>query len=90
MAFRAGFTVTRADLAKASGAVKGDVTPATKVLHFVHKGSYATLRDDYALLMDHVGKEGLALGAPSWEVYLNDPSTTAADDLITECFVALA
>lgn len=88
--FRAGFVVDRADLDKADGAVKGDVTPAGRVVHFTHKGPYSELRTSYGKLMEYMGAEGLAMGAPTWELYVNDPDETPEDELITEIYVSLA
>ncbi len=89
MAFRAGFTVAQADLDKTGGEVKGDVTPAGHALHFTHIGAYATLRDDYELMMQQLEEHGMALGAPSWELYLNDPSETPEHELRTEIYSML-
>lgn len=89
MAFRAGFDIARDDMDKAESNVFADVTPAGRVLHFTHEGSYATLRDDYDLMMKHVGETGLELSVPTWEVYLNDPAEVAEEDLRTEIYSAL-
>jgi effector-binding domain-containing protein len=35
-------------------------------------------------------KEGLTLGAPTWEVYVNDPDSTPEEELRTEIYVSLA
>jgi effector-binding domain-containing protein len=90
ISFRAGFTIAAADMAKASGDVKADVTPACKVLHFVHKGPYETLRAAYGDMMQYMEHEKISFAAPTWEVYLNDPSQVKPEDLLTEVFVALA
>jgi len=90
MSFRAGFAIGKADMDKAAGDVMADVTPAGRVLHFTHVGPYATLRDDYALMMAHIEAEGLKIGAPTWEVYVNGPDTTPEAELITEVYSALA
>jgi effector-binding domain-containing protein len=90
MTFRSGFTVDREDMAKAGDEVKSDVTPAGNALHFVHKGSYSTLRDDYGLMMQHLKDNSLQAGVPGWEFYMNDPSKTPEDELLTECYLALA
>jgi effector-binding domain-containing protein len=90
LSFRAGFIVAQSDLGRSADPVKADVTPAVKVIRFVHKGSYSTLRDDYARMMDYAKKNGLVISAPTWEVYLNDPETVPEADLLTEVFVALA
>lgn len=89
MTFRAGFVVDRADLRKASGGIGGDVTPSGRVLHFVHKGSYRTLRDDYDLMMQHLESIGRTPAAPTWEVYLNGPDDVPEEELLTEVFCVL-
>lgn len=90
LVFRSGFTIAREDMIKASGDIKADVTPAASAVHFVHKGSYATLRDDYELMMAHIMSNNLKMGVPTWELYLNDPSTTPEEELVTECYPSLA
>ena len=90
MRFRAGFAVAHKDMAKADGTVLADVTPAGRVLHFVHRGSYSTLRDDYGLLMQYATDHGLEIAAPGWEFYLNDPNMVPEKDLVTEAYVSLA
>jgi effector-binding domain-containing protein len=89
MTFRAGFTVNRADMAKAQGAVSGDVTPAGEVLYFQHKGSYSTLRDDYDLMMQHLKTLGREMGTPAWEVYLNAPDQVPEAELLTDVFLVI-
>ncbi|MBN9669583.1 GyrI-like domain-containing protein [Roseibium aggregatum] len=87
--FRAGFTVSREDMAKARAGVEADVTPAGEVLHFVHKGPYSTLRDDYGLMMAHIVEIGREISAPTWEVYLNDPTRVPEEELLTEVYSVL-
>ena len=89
MTFRAGFTVSRADMAKAQGGVEGDVTPAGEVLHFQHRGSYATLRDDYDLMMKHITTLGREMGTPAWEIYLNSPDQVPESELLTDVYMVL-
>ncbi|MCI5073654.1 GyrI-like domain-containing protein [Oricola sp.] len=88
--FRVGFFVSAEDAKKASGAVKGDVTPAGRVVHFTHHGSYAKLSESYGALMVWLEQEGLPLGSPTWEVYTNGPETVPEDQLVTEIYVGLA
>lgn len=90
MTFRSGFAVAADDMSKAADGVSADVLPAGRVLHFVHKGAYATLRDDYGLMMEHLKSEGLQIGAPTWEIYVNDPAEVPEEELLTEIYVALA
>lgn len=89
MSFRAGFTVSPDAAAKAEGAVKSAVTPAGRVLTFTHIGPYSGLSDSYGLMMDYMAKNGLEIGAPTWEVYVDDPQVTPPKELKTEVFVSL-
>lgn len=89
MDFRAGFIVRREEMARAAGNIKADVTPAGQALHFVHQGSYATLRDDYAAMMQHVSGIGREVGAPTWEIYPNDPGQVPEAELLTEVYSML-
>ncbi len=88
--FRAGFIVARDDMAAAQGPVKADVTPGARVLHFTLTGGYDGLRPAYAEMMAHMEAEGLRYAAPTWEIYANDPSAVPPDQLVTECYQALA
>lgn len=90
MNFRAGFTVAHEDMSKIEGNVKADVIPHGRTLHFTHKGSYATLRNDYALMMEYLKDSNLEMRIPTWELYVNDPGQTPEAGLITECYTALA
>ncbi len=90
MTFRAGFSVLPEDLAKAEGTVKADVTPAGKVLSFVHTGPYSELRNSYGEMMTYAERNGLKIRAPAWEVYVNDPATVPEEELRTDVFVSLA
>jgi effector-binding domain-containing protein len=90
MTFRAGVFVVEADTAAATDEVKAGRTPGGEVLHFTHIGPYATLRDSYGTMMAHCEREGLKIGAPTWEVYVDDPETTPEHRLRTEVYVALA
>jgi len=87
--FRAGCIIAPQDASKAEGEVKADVIPAADVIYFQHKGAYATLRDDYALMMQHVARLGREIGAPTWEVYLNDPAQVAEAELLTDVYSTL-
>lgn len=90
LAFRAGAFVTADSTRAAQDKVKADTTPGGRVLHFTHVGPYATLRDSYAAMMRHCAMEGIRIGAPTWEVYVDDPDTTPLTRLRTEVYVALA
>lgn len=88
MTFRAGFSVSPDDAAKAEGAVKAATTPAGRVLTFTHVGPYAELRNSYAKMMTYMDSNGMKPAAPSWEIYVNDPATTPSDKLETKVFVS--
>ena len=89
MTFRAGFSVSEDDLAKAKGTVRADKTPAGKVLTFTHVGPYTGLRDSYGKLMEYIAANGLNLGAPTWEVYVNSPEEVDESELRTDIFATL-
>lgn len=89
MEFRAGFIIARDDMGKADGAVQADVTPAGRAVHGTHTGSYAKLRDSYGQMHGFVTAEGLTFVAPTWEVYMNDPSSVPEDELVTELYQAI-
>lgn len=91
MHFRAGFIVSRGDVDAAEGEVRGDVLPAGEVLHFVHRGPYARLRDSYTDMMAHLEAHSLAIAAPTVEIYRNSPETVdSEEDLETDVYVAVS
>ncbi|MBD1545298.1 GyrI-like domain-containing protein [Roseibium aggregatum] len=90
MTFRSGFSVESEAEASAEDPTRYATTPAGQILHFRHTGPYSKLRDSYGQMMAHVEKEGIRIGAPTWEVYLNDPTKTPEDELLTDVFVSLA
>ena len=89
--FRAGVSVSAEDAKSQSGSVKADVLPAGEVLHFTHVGPYSTLRDSYGEMMDYLAENKLNVGAPTWEVYVDDPAAgIPEEELRTEVYVTLA
>lgn len=88
--FRAGFFVSAEDAKKAQGEIKAGLTPAGRVVNFVHTGPYTTLGESYQAMMGWMQQQGLELGAPTWEVYIDDPDSVPQDKLRTDIFVALA
>lgn len=89
MTFRTAKTVPLAQAKTAAGPVSSDLIPAGRALFFVHVGPYATLRDSYEKAMAHMQAQGLTLGAPTWEVYVDDPMVTPEDTLRTEVYLTL-
>ena len=90
MTFRAGFLVSDEDAAKAEGEVKAGALPAGEVLNFIHRGPYTNLRHSYGEMMKYLGERGMTVGAPSWEIYLNDPdSVSSEDELETDIYVTV-
>ncbi len=90
MEFRAGFTIGRSDLARAAGAVKGDVTPGGRVIHGTHRGPYAGIRESYSDMRTFVAAQGGQWKAPTWEIYLNSPDQVPENELLTELYQAIA
>jgi effector-binding domain-containing protein len=58
--------------------------PAARVLSLVHKGSYTTLYQSYQAVFEHMAKSKLEVAGTVRELYLNDPSQNAEEDLMTE------
>ncbi|RME15011.1 MAG: AraC family transcriptional regulator [Alphaproteobacteria bacterium] len=89
MDFRAGFVISREDMAAAQGAVKADVTPAGRAVHGLHRGSYGNIRETYGKMHAFVTAEGLEWIAPTWEIYLNSPDQVPEEQLLTELYQAV-
>ncbi len=65
--------------------------PAGRYATIVHKGPYAELPKAWARLKkEWLPASGHRLANPSYEIYLNNPMTTAKADLLTEIFLRLA
>lgn len=60
-------------------------TFCTAVLH----GSYEQLPEAWAAMMAHAAEEGLEAQDWVYEIYLNDPSTVAADEIQTQLVLPL-
>lgn len=89
MTFRAGFTVSREDMAAAQGNIRADVTPGGDMVHFVHRGPYSGLEAAYGEMMRFVQENGLNFVPPTVEIYLNDPTQVPEEQLLTEIYQAL-
>lgn len=77
------------------GIAKGEVgvkqIPAGRCAVFIYKGSYANLRAVYDTIYAQLIPEmGCTMrDEPSYERYMNDPCTTAPEDLLTEISIAV-
>ena len=90
MTFRAGFLVSAEDAEKAEGDVKADVLPSGKVLNYIHKGPYAKLRVSYDAAMKYIDENGMTIGEPTWEIYLNEPDDVETEDeLKTDIYITV-
>ncbi len=69
---------------KAGGRVKPGVLPAGRTAVCLHKGPYETIADSYNALTAFIQKSGATPRGLSCEFYLNDPQTTAPQELLTE------
>lgn len=92
--FRAGVPAAAGELARVAGdlpdGVATDTLPGGPAIAFTHVGPYATLREDYGQMMAYAEREGLTLGTPCCEIYIDDPSEVAPERLRTEVRMALA
>lgn len=90
MTFRAGFLVSAVDAEKAEGDVKADVLPAGQTLNYIHTGPYAKLRVSYDEAMKYIADNGMTVGEPTWEIYLNEPDDVETEDeLKTDIYITV-
>lgn len=70
--------------------LKDDIQPGTlgghQALFTLHKGSYEGVGAAYETLQKDREAKGLKEAGAPYEIYLNDPSTTAPADLLTEIY----
>ena len=81
--------VTVAEDFKAVAPIATQTLPGGKFITVTHKGPYETLEETYNYLFSEwVPKNSAELdNAPCIEFYLNDPQTTAPEELLTKvCF----
>ncbi len=83
--------VVRDDVELPSG-ISEVTLPAGRYAKASHRGAYSGLGDTWARLMgEWLPRSGFRVGAgPSYEAYVNDPRTTATDDLVTDLYVPIA
>ena len=72
----------------------GEVQPSTvgggEAACAVHVGPYEKIGQTWEALMAWVTEQGKAPTGPTWEVYIDDPQETAADELKTELYIPVA
>lgn len=90
MTMQVGFPVGEADLAKASGEVLAGHAPSEDAVKSLHRGPYPSLRDTYGEMEREMKQAGIAMSDVAWEVYVSDPVTTPADELVTEIYMAVS
>ena len=76
--------------ATAGGDVALETVPGGRAASTVHKGPYTALGETYAALQAWMAANGHTPSAPVREVYLSDPQTVPAAELLTEIDWALA
>lgn len=79
----------------APGAVAGDrieleELPPVEAASFLYTGPYDAMEGSWRSLLAWVTENDRQPGGPLREVYLNDPASVGADDLLTELVVPLA
>lgn len=82
-----GFPVPE-DVAGA-GEIKAGEIPAGEFATCVHIGPYNTIESAYQALSKWMEEQGLAMGGPAFEFYLNDPQTTPPEELKTQILFTL-
>lgn len=83
--------IVRDDVALPDGLTEATL-PAGRYARVTHRGSYAGLGDAWARLMgEWLPRSGHRVGAGApYEMYVNNPMTTATEDLLTELYLPLA
>ncbi len=86
--FDVAIAVSAADTERAAGHadIRGGATHAGRSLKAVHVGAYNKLVDTYGQVMAHMEAEKMKPIGPSWERYMNDPSSTPEAELVTEIY----
>jgi effector-binding domain-containing protein len=87
MTMNIGVPVPPPALANATGELRGGVTPPGRAFKLVHRGPYDGLRATYDAMRAYFRDHDLAAPGLAWEVYVNDPSITPEEDLITEIYM---
>jgi len=64
--------------------VANSTMPAMKIAYYLHVGPYASLEPVYPAMMEWISSNGYRLAGAMMEAYINDPSVTPAEQLITE------
>lgn len=88
--FRGAVAVSAEDAAKATGTIKSDTLPSGDVMHVTHTGPFDGLGQTHQTLWAHLATEGIAGTMPTWEIYIDDPGTTAPEALRTEIFCTIS
>ena len=55
-----------------------------QVTAVIHRGPYNQVGSTYKVLMESISGQGYEICGPAEEVYLNDPASTAPEELLTE------
>lgn len=58
-----------------------------KAVTAMHKGSYTTLEETYMAVMNYIGENSLEPTGTYYDYYLNDPSVTPEDELLTKVVI---
>jgi effector-binding domain-containing protein len=69
---------------KATGKVHSFTLPSVKAVVTVHKGPYQEMTVTYGHVMDWMKENKVSPADYMWEVYLNDPTSTSMEELLTE------
>lgn len=64
--------------------------PKGRYAKTVHKGGYEGLPGAWKALKEWATTQGHTMGHPGYEIYVNNPMTTAKADLLTEIYMRLA
>ena len=87
---RADAAITLIGQSSSPGGLIEQRVPAGRYARTIHKGGYEGLPAAWnALKSEWLPKSGHRMGSPSYELYLNNPMTTAKPELLTEIYLRL-
>ena len=73
-----------ANRVKPEGGVRYYELPGGRFAKVLHRGPYSGMSQTYDRLFGWLGERKLAITGPTREVYLNDPSQVAPEEILTE------
>ena len=90
MTFQVGFGLPANSLPKDGNGILGATLPAQQAGRYLHKGPFYGEGAVYDEIQDKLSENRLKCVGPSWELYFNDPSNVAAEDIEPEIYMPVS